>query len=91
MIETEKIEYTELLKTVEWQVCRSQILKRDGYRCKNCGETKSLEVHHRQYQFLKKENQFRLPWKYKGQLLITLCNVCHQSGHSKFKVPVFNV
>ncbi len=88
---TEKIEYAELLKTVEWQIRRSQILKRDGFRCRNCGKTNGLEIHHRQYHYLKKEDQFKLPWKYKSQFLISLCSDCHKMGHSKFKVPVFNV
>jgi len=91
MVETKKIEYAELLKSAEWQLRRSQILIRDGYRCRNCGETVSLEVHHRQYHYLSKEEHFKLPWKYKDQLLITLCYSCHKKGHLKYKVPVFSV
>ena len=55
-----------------WQQIRQQVLERDNYICKECGQSlKSLEVHH------------KLP-KRKGGLdildnLISLCRKCHKT------------
>lgn len=83
--------YSELLRTAQWLERRKQILKRDGYRCRNCGSSYGLEVHHRQYHLTRRTGDFRKPWKYDAANMITLCARCHQVGHSKYKVPVFNV
>ena len=83
--------YGELLRTSEWMEKRKQILIRDGFRCLNCGSSKILEVHHRQYHIIKRIGGFRKPWAYSDSNLVTLCTRCHQVGHKKFKVPVFNV
>ena len=53
----------------EWQRVKKQRLEYDGYKCKNCGSTKNLQVHHKEYTFEGKED---------AKLnLITLCNDCH--------------
>ncbi len=83
--------YGELLRTLQWQEKRKQILKRDNYQCRNCGSAHGLEVHHRQYHKIKRINDFRKPWAYHDSNLVTLCSRCHQVGHKKFTVPVFNV
>jgi predicted HNH restriction endonuclease len=53
----------------EWEESRRQILQRDGYACRQCGNTIKLEVHH-------------LKPRHKGgtnspENLITLCENCH--------------
>jgi 5-methylcytosine-specific restriction endonuclease McrA len=83
--------YGELLRTVQWQEKRKQILKRDSYQCRNCGSSYGLEVHHRQYHKIKCIGDFRKPWAYPDSNLVTLCARCHQVGHKKYTVPVFNV
>ncbi|MFH1121915.1 MAG: HNH endonuclease [Bacteroidota bacterium] len=83
--------YVELLRSVQWMEKRKEILKRDGFRCRNCGSSYGLEVHHRQYHILKRTSDFRKPWAYEAGNLVTLCSRCHQVGHAKYKVPVFNV
>ena len=83
--------YSELLRSVQWLEKRKTILKRDEYRCRNCGSSYGLEVHHRQYHILKCFGDFRKPWAYYESNLVTLCARCHQVGHKKYKVPVFNV
>ena len=83
--------YGELLRSAQWIEKRKQILKRDNYRCRNCGSFYGLEVHHRQYHILKSIDDFRKPWAYPDSNLVTLCARCHQVGHKKFKVPVFTV
>lgn len=37
----------KVYRTREWQMVRLQVLKRDGYRCRECGKPGRLEVHHR--------------------------------------------
>jgi len=83
--------YGALLFTPQWRNKREEILKRDNYGCTICNGNTQLQVHHRQYHFVVTKNQFRLPWDYPGNLLITLCESCHKRGHSKFKVPTINI
>ena len=42
-----------------------------------------LHVHHLYYV------QSRMPWEYKNQALVTLCNDCHTEAHSQEVVPVY--
>lgn len=83
--------YGALLFRPEWRAKREIILKRDLYGCVICSGSISLQVHHRQYHFVVKDNKFKLPWEYSESLLITLCESCHKRGHSKFKVPTINI
>lgn len=83
--------YGALLFRPEWRAKREIILKRDLNSCVICNGNNSLQVHHRQYHFIVKDNKFKLPWEYTENLLITLCESCHKRGHSKFKVPTINI
>lgn len=83
--------YGALLFRPEWKIKREEILIRDSKNCVICNSTNSLQVHHRQYHFVVSKNQFRLPWDYPENLLITLCESCHRRGHSKYKVPIINI
>ena len=83
--------YYELLKTKQWRQKRSVILQRDRNKCRCCGSTSELQVHHRQYHVNKTTGNFIEPWNYQSNHLITLCDKCHNSGHSKFKIPTFNI
>ena len=82
--------YGALLFRPEWRLKREEILNRDKC-CVICYSILSLQVHHRQYHFIVRENKFKLPWEYTGNLLISLCENCHKRGHSKFKVPTINI
>ena len=65
--------YAEKLKSPNWQKKRLEIMQRDGFRCKRCGNNdKQLHVHHIIYC-----NDFKDPWDYPDYLLITLCMDCH--------------
>jgi uncharacterized protein YdaU (DUF1376 family) len=65
--------YGELLKDPRWQKKRLQILERDEFMCQKCHATSStLHVHHKVY-FLNKN-----PWDYPDDLLLTLCEACHE-------------
>lgn len=80
--------YSELLKDARWFNFRSKILLRDGNRCRNCRSHLHLQVHHRQYFFLKSEQTFVKPWDYPLRSLVTLCKKCHDIGHLTYKIPI---
>ncbi len=82
--------YGSLLFRPEWKAKREEILDRDK-SCVICKSISTLQVHHRQYHFIVRENKFKLPWDYSENLLITLCESCHKRGHAKFKVPTINI
>lgn len=83
-----KLSYQEALTDRRWRELRDSILERDQYRCRSCGTTGGLHVHHRQYQRFKTSGEWKKPWEYPDYLLVTLCRVCHEIGHQKFPVPI---
>jgi 5-methylcytosine-specific restriction endonuclease McrA len=83
--------YQSLLKDIRWKAKTLQIKDRDNNKCLNCGSHSNLQVHHRQYHFIKSLNKFKNPWDYSGEILITLCKQCHDSGHKNFKVPTLTI
>lgn len=83
--------YQNLLGDVRWKAKTIQIKKRDKNSCRNCGDYKNLQVHHRQYHFVNSLKKFKNPWDYPNDILITLCKTCHDSGHKQFKVPTINI
>lgn len=80
--------YGNLLFDPRWKAKRAEIMLRDKGSCVICKSTNELQVHHRQYQYVKFAKGFKVPWEYDNKLLITLCKGCHQRGHSKYKVPI---
>ncbi len=81
--------YNELLQTDLWRSKRSSILERDGHKCRNCGGTTHLQVHHRQYHICKVTGLRIAPWDYSAKYLVTLCESCHKAGHNQFSIPTF--
>lgn len=80
-----KQQYSEFLKDKRWKKLRLLILKRDKYRCTQCGKDRcELHVHHKLYITGKK------PWEYKEEHLQTLCEPCHKELHKNFIVPVIS-
>jgi len=66
-------EYAEKLRDPRWQKKRLKILERDEWACQICHDSEStLVVHHRIY-IAKTE-----PWDYPDDLLVTLCENCHE-------------
>lgn len=43
------VTYEEYIASPRWRVLRGEALARDGYRCRGCGATDRLEVHHVRY------------------------------------------
>jgi hypothetical protein len=79
--------YGALLFDPRWKARRAVILERDDHRCVICQSKTNVQVHHRQYHFLIRSNEFKLPWDYADHLLIVLCESCHKRGHNKYTVP----
>jgi len=72
--------YSEKLKDPRWQKKRLEILNRDEFRCKLCGDEKTtLHVHHKIYEY---GND---PWNYDNSLLVTLCADCHETEEINIK------
>ena len=64
--------YSHKLKSPQWQKKRLEIMRRDKFTCKLCGDSKTqLHVHHKEYI------EGNDPWDYPNILLITLCEHCH--------------
>lgn len=64
--------YQQKLLDPRWQKKRLEILQRDEWACRECGdETSTLHVHHCWYEY------GREPWHYPDDALITLCKDCH--------------
>lgn len=79
--------YGRLLFDKRWIQKRAQVIERDQQRCRNCGSMDKLQVHHRQYHFIRELQLFKAPWDYAMHLMVTLCDNCHSRGHARFKVP----
>lgn len=64
--------YSEKLKDPRWQKKRLEVFERDNFCCQGCCDTEStLSVHHLRYI------PNREPWDYPNDLLLTLCENCH--------------
>ena len=68
--------YSQQLRQPEWRRLRERVLRRDGYRCRRCGATSRLEVHHRYYL------RGHMAWQYPMRALVTLCRDCHEWVHT---------
>jgi len=63
-------------KDPRWQKKRLEIMKRDNFKCRSCGNDEdTLNVHHAYYEKGKK------PWEYSDNVLITWCEKCHKQRH----------
>lgn len=75
-----KSEYAQKLLDPRWQMMRLEILSRDKFTCKSCGDkTKTLHVHHCFYE------RGKDPWDYPESSLITLCCDCHENETGELK------
>ena len=65
--------YSEKLKNPKWQKKRLEILERDKWTCKYCGnKKKTLHIHHLFYY------EDYEPWDIPNKYLVTLCYDCHK-------------
>lgn len=85
---TERFSYNELLKRNEWKDFRTQILNRDGHKCRYCGSKHKIQVHHKYY--LQRLNNIKLyPWEYPMDAVVTLCDTCHKKVHNNKQIEVY--
>ncbi|HRQ17741.1 MAG TPA: hypothetical protein PL085_11740 [Agriterribacter sp.] len=72
--------YSKALADPRWQRKKTEILLRDNFTCKCCGDTTTqLEVHHVEY-FAGKQ-----PWEYPDEMLLTTCHSCHEKELVRYK------
>lgn len=68
-----KLSYSEKLRDPRWQRKRLEVLNAHNFVCEDCGRRdQPLEIHHCYYI------RGLDPWKYSGDLLMCLCDVCHE-------------
>lgn len=64
--------YDDYLQTDRWKSLAALVKDRAGRKCQLCGSPERLEVHHRTYERLGREQM---------QDLTCLCNLCHSAFH----------
>lgn len=78
--------YQEQLKSPKWQKKRLEIMQRDGFKCRSCGDDKSqLSVHHIFYLKGKKVDE------YHNSFLLTLCDKCHNELHRQTELVYYAI
>lgn len=76
------VRYAEKLKDPRWQKKRLEILQRDNWTCQACKATeRTLHVHHIAYDGDE-------PWETDSDLLLTLCDACHEVESFEHKASV---
>jgi 5-methylcytosine-specific restriction endonuclease McrA len=70
---TVRIKEPRRLDIPGYQQLRHEVLKRDSWRCQECGAMTNLEVHHTQFRSRSGQDQ--------EDNLITLCRQCHSRKH----------
>lgn len=84
----QKQRYKLELQDYRWKAKRKKILKRDNYKCVNCGCKQNLQVHHKYYE--RYPNNYPADaWDYPDAALITLCDKCHKAEHKMHKIKSY--
>jgi len=69
-------EYWQKLRDPRWQRKRLEVFEAAQFSCERCGDDQNpLHAHHLAYR----KNVD--PWDYPDELLVCLCNQCHQRWH----------
>lgn len=74
-----QLAYQAYLGSSVWKQKRKACLHRDRHRCRNCGTTENLQIHHIKYSKWGTE---------KLKDLITLCSKCHFTFHKGHKLSI---
>lgn len=78
--------YLEKLKDPRWQRCRLEVMERDDFACRHCGDREStLNVHHTYYE------RGLQPWEYDRESLLCLCESCHHKAEDVRQAVVFTL
>lgn len=68
--------YANLLKDVQWQKRRLELLELGNWTCYRCKcTTGEMHVHHKRYEYGKP------PWDYPDDNFLVLCSICHKKEH----------
>lgn len=71
-----KQNYSQKLRDPRWQKKRLEIMSRDEFTCRICGDNEStLNVHHFTYS--------GEPWDVDSGKLLTICEPCHEREHKE--------
>lgn len=82
---TNNSKFTDQYKHPNWQKKRLEILERDEFTCRDCGDTEStLHVHHIMYIY------GRDIWDYDNAFYITVCDSCHKYIHGTSSADFIN-
>lgn len=68
-----KEKYHIYLQSEEWKQKRNTVIEKAGHKCQVCNSAKELQVHHRTYERIFKEDLSDL---------IVLCSSCHKKFHN---------
>ncbi|MFZ4860757.1 HNH endonuclease [Sphingobacterium sp. Mn56C] len=79
--------YASVYADYRWQAKQNEIFERDNNQCVICNDGNNLHLHHRQYHYIRRTKQFKAPWEYENNLLVTLCKRCLVKGHSHYQIP----
>lgn len=69
----DKSKYLKYLYSSTWKDKRREALRLAGYRCCVCGTTNNLNVHHKHYKTLYRENP--------AEDLLVVCRIHHRMEH----------
>lgn len=76
--------YAQKLRDPRWQEKRLRVLDRDKFKCQRCpNDKREVQVHHFDYL------SFIDPWDYPMDMLITLCDVCHDKEKLRWKAEFY--
>jgi hypothetical protein len=67
--------HQKYLQTEHWKNLRESAIKRDGGKCIECGDTTTLNVHHKVYRKRFEDGVL--------EDVVTLCKMCHRIEHGR--------
>ena len=68
--------YALYLKSPEWNILRREVIKRDKYRCVDCGSMGKLQAHHLHYDGVE-------TMTFTADQCVSVCHDCHDIRHGK--------
>lgn len=72
------LEFRAQWKDPRWQKKRLEVMQDANWECENCGDkATTLNVHHKRYI------KGRKVWEYERELLVCLCEPCHEVEHQQ--------
>lgn len=73
-VKSKSMDYHDYLKSPEWRLLKSEIVKERGSACQLCLKKVGLELHHMSYKRLGKEDK---------RDVLLVCRSCHSYIHKK--------